>query len=289
MVAIRVGVIGGSYAGCCLARMLVTKGTAGGGKKKRGPHSKDLAGNESADVQVKVLELRSEQELRSIPGSLNFYGCAERLHQLEIDPSTEGDAGSSALDDGNGRGRTSKSKLFCTLVDSLPRGTISFESRVERIKYVGKVVVVTCTDLSSASDSEVVYEFDVLVAADGLTSGSRSMITDDSVPCFLLGDASRLFGREFCFGLLRTRYGASHAMKDSCHFAESFFEIVRQSGGVVSSRVLLEGLASYTIRAWRARMRRNAAFLILFAGIFVCFILYNSGQNSGTRISSSDL
>lgn len=288
MVAIRVGIVGGSYAGCCLARMLVAKGMEGGGKK-RGRHSKDLGGNGSSDVRVTVLELRSEQELRSVPGSLNFYGCAERLHQLGIQHTfAEGGASVSALDDGNGS-RTSKAKLFCTLIDSLPRGTIYFESRVESIEYVDKVVLVACTDLSSASDSEVVHEFDVLIAADGLTSRSRSMISDDSLPCFLLGDASRLFGREFCFGLLRTRYGASQAMKDSCHFAESFIEIVRQSGGALSGRVLLGGLASYTIPAWRARMRRNAAFLILFAGVFVCFILYNSGQNSRTRISSSDL
>ena len=132
---VRVGVVGGSYAGCCLARKLVLEASPG--------------------IAVTVLELRTEQELCSVPGTLNFFRGAETLAELQLlGRRGGGEEAMRAIDDGSGRRRTSKRKLLRALVGSL-RGIIAFGLRVDGIQRASDgTVVVTCSNTSDSGDGD---------------------------------------------------------------------------------------------------------------------------------------
>ena len=250
--ALRVGVIGGSYAGCSFARRLALAAEEEGTETR---------------IEVTVLELRSERELCSTPGSLNVYGGAGIFEELRLGGG--GEEAMRAFDDGTGKGRTSKQKLLSALVDSLPRGTMHFEMCADRVHLADGKIVVACTHQEfGGSTSE--YEFDALVGADGLTSRSRGLVKDNLVPLFLIGDASRQFGRELCFGLARSRYGASQGMRDSIRLAKAMLRVVARGEGLRTDH---PELSQYTMTSWRRRMRQNAVFLfVMAASLLFCLV-----------------
>jgi hypothetical protein len=238
---------------------------------------------EEGSISVTVLELRSERELCSTPGSLRLsrHG-AEALGALGLEAYDDADENGAA-----GRGRTSKRKLLRALVGSL-RGVIAFDTHVDGIQRAGDgKVVVTCSRCSGGDDrrgdstttttttTAVEYRFDAVVGADGLTSQSRGVVNDhggnDTIPYFLIGDASRPFGRELCFGLARSRYGASRAMQESLRLAQALTSVATRGETLTPDQ---PELAPFTLTTWRNKMLRNAVLLLGMAGFLILCLAY---------------
>ena len=258
--------MGGSYAGCCLARRLMEEDS--------------IRRRCTSMFSVTVLEVRSERELCSTPGSLRLsrHG-AEALGALGLEAYDDADENGAA-----GRGRTSKRKLLRALVGSL-RGVIAFDTHVDGIQRAGDgKVVVTCSRCSGGDDrrgdsttttTAVEYRFDAVVGADGLTSQSRGVVNDhggnDTIPYFLIGDASRPFGRELCFGLARSRYGASRAMQESLRLAQALTSVATRGETLTPDQ---PELAPFTLTTWRNKMLRNAVLLLGMAGFLILCLAY---------------
>jgi hypothetical protein len=233
----RVAVIGSSYAGLCFARALHTTK----GKSK---------------FQVQLFELRSQETMSEVDGSLQFYDGLSILESLELD-----DLYNRAT---QGNNRTNKSILLQGLADSLPKTSkIHYEAGVRRIHVdeESDAMLVEYVDRFLKSQTA---SFDLVIAADGLTSRTRAlMATGSNAPFFLLGDASHTYGRELCFGLQRTRYGGSQAMAAAVTLA-NILGLLDFNQGTSRACRSEERLHPYTLRAWYQRRRRNT---LLYCGV----------------------
>ena len=253
----RVAVIGSSYAGLCFARALHTA-------------------NCKTKFHVQLFELRSEETFAKVDGSLQFYDGASVLDSLGLKELYV----RATTRDNN---RTNKSMLLTGLAESLPKNyRIHYEAGVRSIHVdeESDAMIVEYVDIAEVSRTAA---FDVVIAADGLTSRTRALMGSNfHAPFLLVGDASHTYGRELCFGLQRTRYGGSQAMAAAVTLA-SILTLdldVNHGSTWISEEVRLH---PYTLRAWYQRRRRNTLLYcsVAFAVLWLLFFRRQMIQNGG--------
>ena len=258
----RVAVIGSSYAGLCFARALHTA-------------------NCKTTFHVHLFELRSEDAFAKVDGSLQFYDGASVLDSLGLKELYV----RATTRDNN---RTNKSMLLTGLAESLPKDyRIHYEAGVRSIhvdEESDAMIVIEYVDIAQVSRTAA---FDVVIAADGLTSRTRALMGSNfHAPFFLVGDASHTYGRELCFGLQRTRYGGSQAMAAAVTLADVLTSLdldldVNHGSTWISEEVRLH---PYTLRAWYQRRKRNTllycsvAFVVLWLLFFRRQMIQNGGE-----------
>ena len=211
---------------------------------------------------VKLFEKRRADNMCEVNGSINFFWARETMSVLGLEDMQLRLPAPDAS-----KGRTDKQKLLAGLASSLPRGSVLYGARVVGLskgKSRAKLKVVWDKVRGEEEEEEEDEEeerlegeeFDIIVAADGLTSASRGLMLSTSNDAkarqfLLIGDAARPFGREPCCSFDRIRSGASDAMMESIEIGKALAE-----EGISSTR-----LASYTLTAWRWRYTRNTAFI----------------------------
>ena len=245
-------IVGASYAGLALARTL------------HAHHPKQF--------NIQLFEMRARTDLADFSSSLLFHNQRVTLTALNLPNLIE------TLNDGNGNGRTSKCKLFEGLCSSVPKNLIHYQTRVVDLVWdsqLKKMVVA----VENREDKVVHLSFDWVVSADGLTSSTRKMAMDvnDAAPHLLLGDATRQFGRELCFGLPRTRYGASSAMAD----AVTLGRLLGSKNGLNGSESTEDVFCVYRFHAWEKRRWRNTVMLMMTLFLVVWLALVGGNINSG--------
>ena len=187
----RLAIVGGSYAGLSLARTLHT----------HYPNQFHLC----------LFELLPEHHMATtLDGSFLFHDAETTLAALQLVHTMKGAAGE----------RTNKQEWLLALASSLPNNTIRYNTHVSNIEWNARSQTFALTVVHGDDDRCFEHAFDIVVAADGLTSPSRhTMLAKEPaaqhMPFFLLGDAARQFGREWCFGVHRTKYGASRGMANA--------------------------------------------------------------------------
>jgi hypothetical protein len=238
---ISIGIIGSSYAGLCLARAL---------------HLQQF-------TDVKLLELRPQEAFVSeVSGSLQFHDGRHTLERLDLETLYLKTLQKKT-------GRTDKRELLHGLMSSLPLGWIHYMTRIYAISIsknnehiicecaVDAIDAIDGNDGTANDGKTISYHFDIVIAADGLTSRTRHMIAaEDCVPFFLCGDAAQTYGSELCFGLYRTCYGGSEAMANAVTFVDML------SALSAPANVLdVDKLQPYTLHSWYQRRRRNAVLM----------------------------
>ena len=217
---------------------------------------------------IRLLERRRVDNLCEINGSINFFWAKETLSTIGL-----GKVQRSLPAPDASEGRTDKNLLLTALASSLPRGSVVYGTRVVDV-HKGSSGVNCCVVWERGTGDEAEREsaeFDMVVAADGLTSTCRTLMMamhdhasagKPRPPCLLIGDAARPFGRELFCSFDRIRRGASDAMVESIEIGKALGE-----EGASAARLL-----GHTLEAWRWRYFRNT--LVMAAVVVTCIFAF---------------
>jgi len=248
---LSVGIIGGSYGGLALARSL------------------QLGTSEEENIRVIVLEKKPHDEICN--GTVQVANAEELLRKLLVPRKI------STLTDNSAQGadaRVQRQALLTCLADGLTPGTVLYNKTVVSVRSAPdhraiKVIVET------QHKGREAFLFDYVVAADGLTSPTRSILlaSTDTVAkeaCLLLGDAGVQFGCEFMFGLYRIQYGLSSTLDQACGLSKALrLQVQRHNVWAVKNtekRVHLGVPAAHlTVAKWyRTRLLRRVFLFVVF-------------------------
>jgi hypothetical protein len=250
----HIAVIGASYAGLAFASMI---------------HN-----HYPNQIVVHLFELCAAEQMASIDGSLVFHNKVTTLNSLNLPELIKTTTFENQ--------RTSKNKLLHGLASSLPNNSIHYHTKVHNVEWdettTKMVVMVEDLDLDKegAEKDFTLLTFDIVVGADGLLSKTRDIMLAKTnteygaIPYFLLGNSSRQYGRELCFGLQRTRYGASLAMADAVKLGRLLGWCIQHDHSIHD----FDELVPFTISDWKRRRRRNNLLIItIMCGIFWLIII----------------
>jgi 2-polyprenyl-6-methoxyphenol hydroxylase-like FAD-dependent oxidoreductase len=175
-----------------------------------------LALQKTSDVDVRIFEARSEKETWEVNGSIYLHDGELLLQRLGLQSVWK------RLADAPGKSAwVLQQELVSAMTKSLRAGTVQYNSRICAIR-VNAEGHLQC-DLSHSNGASITSadeDFDLLVAADGLTSTLRAMVptaVQDRVG--LIGDARVQFGREPFLGVHRINFGAGRALEEGLQLA----------------------------------------------------------------------
>ena len=259
MTKIRIGIIGASYCGLCLARTLTTK--------------------YNNIFEVTLLELRDRDVICATSGSLqlNAFLTFKTLHLEDLYHASLQECG-----------RKSKTILLQGLIQSV-QDKIFFNTKVEDIICEKtNEMRIECIDHTTTTSSE--FEFDIIIGTDGLTSQSRAIMSrklnstknHPLIPYLMCGDSTIVFGRELFCGYHRTRYGANKAMADAVSLADMLGTAGMDNGTNIADRVQFilkqTEIYPYTLEYWYQTRRRNTmSMLVIFCIVCVLFFRIEKG------------
>ena len=263
----RVAIVGGSYAGLSLARTLHT----------HYPNRFHLC----------LFELLSEHHMATMDGSFLFHDADTTLAALQLVH-----LGTTPVGE-----RTNKQEWLHALASSLPQNTIRYNTHVSNIAWDLHSQTFALTVVHGDDDRCLQHSFDIVIAADGLTSPLRhTMLAKEPaaqhMPFFLLGDAARQFGREWCFGVHRTRYGASRGMADAVQLGLLLGKrriVPVEEEEEVAGEDEDDPLAAYRLLAWTQRRQRNTGVVLVALCVLLVWWLLGSETGIATRPVAVDL